>query len=157
MSLSSQKLHLRPANDQDCQLLWEWVNDPEVRKASFSSEIIPWETHKTWFLNKLENPNSFIFIAIDEHENPVGQIRFDLREDNNAEIDISIAPTERGQGYGFIVLKQGLETLFNQTKIETVTAWIKAKNLSSQQIFQKAGFIEINQNRKGNFAYQYRK
>ena len=78
MSFTSKRIHLRPANYKDCEFLWEWVNDPEVRKASFSSETIPWETHKTWFTKKLANPDCYIYIAIDENEKPVGQIRFDL-------------------------------------------------------------------------------
>jgi RimJ/RimL family protein N-acetyltransferase len=80
VSKKSKEINLRLADYNDCEMLWQWVNDPDVRKASFSSEKNSWETHKAWFTDKLEDSNSYIFIALNENKQPIGQVRFDIKE-----------------------------------------------------------------------------
>ncbi|RMG69686.1 MAG: GNAT family N-acetyltransferase, partial [Chloroflexi bacterium] len=100
-------IRLREIREEDCRLLWEWTNDPEVRAASFDSEPIPWVTHANWFTKKLQDPNSYIFVAIDRQDTPIGQVRFD-RNDEDAVISINIAPNKKGLGFGFSTLIKGL-------------------------------------------------
>lgn len=158
MSLSSKEINLRLADYNDCEILWEWVNDPDVRKASFSSEKISWETHKAWLKGKLKDSNSYIFIALNEKKQPIGQVRFDLKTKNNAEIDISIDSEKRGEGYGLLILEQAVNEFFKKTQVEICTAWIKSENQSSQKLFTKAGFVRVEQkNVKTSLAYRYDK
>ena len=42
------KLYLRTADENDMDLLFQWANDPDVRKNSFHSEPISYETHKKY-------------------------------------------------------------------------------------------------------------
>ncbi|HIK51668.1 MAG TPA: GNAT family N-acetyltransferase [Oscillatoriales cyanobacterium M59_W2019_021] len=140
--LENCTIRLRPTNNEDCGLLWEWANDPEVRAASFNSEPIPWEAHTNWFKKKLQDPNSYIFIAIDLHDRPIGQVRFD-RNDEDAVISINIAPNKKGLGFGFSTLIKGLDFVFSETAIQKVHAFIKLDNHASIRIFEKASFKKL--------------
>ncbi|MBI4644486.1 MAG: UDP-2,4-diacetamido-2,4,6-trideoxy-beta-L-altropyranose hydrolase, partial [Deltaproteobacteria bacterium] len=62
--LGLETITLRAAVKDDCRMLWEWANDPEVRKNSFSSDPIPWEQHVSWFESKLRDPGYLFFIVL---------------------------------------------------------------------------------------------
>lgn len=152
------QISLRPANEDDCYLLWEWVNDPQNRKASFSQEFISWENHQKWFHNKLKDLNCYLFIAINTENQSIGQVRFEAEDCKKAEISISVSPLYRGLGYGSLILNQGLQKIFEETDIETVIAWIKPDNFSSQRIFEKANFSKVEETTyKGELALKYQK
>ncbi|WP_158002136.1 hypothetical protein [Clostridium botulinum] len=38
---------LRKVNEKDCEPLFQWANDKEVRKNSFNTEDIIYEEHRT--------------------------------------------------------------------------------------------------------------
>ena len=136
-------LQLRPATKADCRLLWEWASDPAVRVASFSTDPIPWEEHEQWFKTKLNDSRCRISLALNETGTPIGQIRFDIREDGEAEVDVHIAPGERGRGYGTTLIAEGLKALFASTDVRTVHSFVKVSNAASRNAFLKAGFAEL--------------
>ena len=136
-------IYLRQACEDDCQLIWEWANDPDVRQLSFSSDFIPWEEHLQWFAKKLSDPNCFQFIALDSNNTPIGQIRFDIHE-KNAEVAVSLDKGKRQQGYGSILIRKGVVNLIRLTQINNIHAFIRAENKASIRVFQKAGFVYQN-------------
>ena len=107
MFVQNNRLRLRRVRDDDCQLLWRWANDPEVREASFITDAIPWEDHVRWFAQKRNDPRWLQFIAVDDQEQPVGQVRFDLKDGESAEIGLSIDRERRGSRYGKLILRAG--------------------------------------------------
>ena len=56
------KDYLRVADKNDLIILYEWTNDPEVRKNSFSDKKITLEEHNKWFYNKLKSKKTDIYI-----------------------------------------------------------------------------------------------
>ncbi|MGX9367337.1 UDP-2,4-diacetamido-2,4,6-trideoxy-beta-L-altropyranose hydrolase [Desulfoplanes sp. PS50] len=138
-SLYAASLSLRPANSDDCWTYWEWANDPETRTASFSSAFIPHEDHQHWFHNRLNDPETFLFIAELSDNCPVGQIRFEKVSDY-ALVSISIDKKFRGARLGVAVLRKGIQQIVEKTNIRTITAEIKSTNRASKKIFQQAGF-----------------
>ena len=148
-------LRLRPACECDCQLLWEWANDTQVRDSAFCSASIPWEEHVKWFNNKLSDPNCLIYIAEDQKGTPIGQIRFDI-DGEQAEVDVSIGKGKRGLGYGAYLIEQGVRELFQNMVVKAVHAFIKPDNISSIISFEKAGFRHIGTDTiKGHKAKHY--
>ncbi|GAB4407518.1 MAG: hypothetical protein Fur0044_00480 [Anaerolineae bacterium] len=135
-----EKLNLRPVSEQDCELLWRWVNEPGVRQSAFQSEYIPWEEHIQWFSKKLADPCCFHYIALNDENVPVGQIRFDV-EGTEAEVDISLDTTKRGLGYGSLLISLGVKYLVRQASITEIHSWVKVENRASIRAFTKAGFI----------------
>ena len=133
-------LKIRPVKNEDCRLLWEWVNEPQVRAVAFNSEPVPWEEHLEWFRKKRSNPGCSILILTDEKDFPVGQVRFDMESDKSAEIAISIASEQRGYGYGTEAIRLACDYFRRQKPITEVAAYIKPENAPSIRAFQKAGF-----------------
>ncbi len=156
MHLGGKKLRLRPIRGSDCVWLWKWANDPEVRAVAFSSDPIPWEEHVQWFAQKLHKPNCYLFIALDDQDIPVGQVRFDVDEEDEAEIDVTIDKSRRGSGYGSLLISMAVEEAFRVTPIRTVHAFIKLNNDPSIRAFEKAGFRRLGLERgRGSGATHY--
>lgn len=135
------KQYLREITESDVDLLFEWVNDPDVRKNSFQSDSISYEEHKLWFINmmKCDNVKQYIYVC-DGHD--VGQIRINIK-DENAEIGYSIAKKYRRMGYG----KCMVEALTNKIKsefpeIKKIIAQVKPTNIASLKAFVDCGYTE---------------
>jgi RimJ/RimL family protein N-acetyltransferase len=149
-------VRLRRVREDDCRLLWEWANDKEVRASAFSSNPIPWEEHVRWFMRKLQDPNCFIFVALDNEDTPLGQVRFDIVRDGEAEIDVSIDKDRRRLGYGALLLSKAVNEVFRLTSISIVHAFIKPNNEASMRAFERAGFKRLSiENVRGNVAVHY--
>lgn len=99
-------LKIRSARAEDVDLLYKWSNDELVRAQSFSSEVIPYETHCNWFKQKLVDAKSTLLI-IEIDEVPAGIVRFDEKEDG-AVIGVSIDKDFRGKGLGSKFIKVGV-------------------------------------------------
>jgi RimJ/RimL family protein N-acetyltransferase len=148
-------LKLRFVNAEDCKRIWEWANDPTIRSVSFSSEPIPWENHCRWFSAKLLDPNCLFFIALSPGNIPIGQIRYEVNG-KEAVVSVSLAPDQRGKGYGSHVIQLASQNLFSSTSVELIHAYIKPDNLSSIRAFARAGFsdsgfVEV----RGSLALDY--
>jgi len=138
------KLWLRSAKEEDCRLLFEWVNDPVVRASSFSPDPITWENHQEWFKKRCTDANCFTFLGIDRNEKPVGQVRFDVKG-ALAEVDVHVAPGVRGQGVGSTLIDAGVVRLFSLTSVSEVHAHIKFGNEASMRAFTRAGFEKVGE------------
>jgi len=133
---------LRRVLETDCQLLWDWANEPDARASALSSKPIPWDEHVEWFRGKLQDPNCLMFIALDDHDTPVGQIRFDV-EGYQAAIDISIEKRRRGAGYGSELIRIATDEIFSTTGVRAVHAFVKYDNQESIGAFEKANFRRL--------------
>jgi RimJ/RimL family protein N-acetyltransferase len=109
---------------------------------AFSTEPIEWERHQRWFEKKLADPDTFIYIAVQDDE-PVGQIRFDVVSDSDAEVDVHTKPGLRGKGLGTRIISSGVAQLFADSSVNTVHAIVKPVNSKSRRAFEKAGFEEV--------------
>ncbi len=138
-SMRACDLQLRRATEDDCQLLWQWRNDPTVRATTFTDNLVPLDSHQVWFRNRLEDEQCQLLIGEDSDRTPVGQIRFDIKQDE-AEISISIAREQRGHGYGTSLIRLATEELFSRSAVRCVNAFIRQDNTASQRMFDKAGF-----------------
>lgn len=132
-------MRLRDVSHDDCQLLWQWVNDSATRKASFSSNPIDWNEHVKWFIDKITDLNCHIYILLDNKNQPIGQVRFDISNDE-AEISISIAPDHRNKGYGTKGIEMASKQLLQDRAINKIYAYIKQENKVSIKCFTNAGY-----------------
>ncbi len=161
-AIQTGNIHLRKAEQNDCELLWDWANDPKVRQASFYSRPILWKEHKQWFTTKIKEIGSYIFIAENESGIPIGQIRFEISK-SIANISYSVQKKYRGLGFGETILRVGiikLVELINQSI--SFQGHVKPENIVSQKIFKKVGFSKMNSEfyavgfeLEGSFAFEY--
>ena len=137
---TSHRLDLRPAKEEDCEVLWQWRNEEDTRKWSFNTEYIPYEEHKKWFLSKLINADSLILI-VSEGQRNIGQVRFDKSSDGSAEVYISISAAERHKGHGSDALKIACQYAVRKLNVTRMIAHIKDGNEASIGVFTRAGFV----------------
>lgn len=128
---------LRDATKDDALLLFDWVNDKDVRLNSIDQDNVIWENHLKWFEKKINSKDTFIYILTDGKIN-YGQIRID--NDNNWwTIDYSIDVNYRGKGFGSLIVN----LLIEKYKIFNFKAFVKKSNLSSIHVFVKLNFNEV--------------
>lgn len=122
----------------DGDLLFEWANDPLTREMARTQDRIEPAGHVTWLASRLGSPDCRIWIALID-DTPVGQVRLD-RDGEAAEIDFSVAPEKRGQGYGGAILASLHRR--HAPGVDRVYGEVKDKNRPSANAFRRAGFVE---------------
>jgi RimJ/RimL family protein N-acetyltransferase len=130
-------IQFRNTTLDDAKLLFEWANDDAVRQSSFNPGFILWADHLEWLNTKLKSQDTKMFIC-QLNDIPVGQVRLDF--DGEAwVVDYSIDKSHRGRGFGFRIL----ELLKEEISSITLTAYVKASNVTSVKVFEKAGFKQL--------------
>ncbi len=135
----------------DIYTYFRWVNDPIVRQNSFNKNEITFFEHKEWFHKKLLCKNTLLFIIDTEEGLPIGQIRFERRNNKEdfAKVSISIDEFARGKGFAFKVLRLGLEELKQKwPSIRKIFAEVEFFNRKSSKTFISAGFNEVESKKK---------
>ena len=135
---------LRPATAEDAEVLWRWANDPVTRAASLSPGAIPWSDHLQWLAAKLEDPNAYLWLAVGERDQPLGQVRFD-RSGSEAVVSVGLDPNRRGAGLGSRLIQRSTERLMRTEGVALVRAYIKPDNLASRRAFARAGYKEVGE------------
>lgn len=132
-------LRLRLATQEDCDLLFEWANDVECRRNSFSQGNIEYDTHVKWFSARLQDMKSSLFLAV-EDSTEVGMLRLDYDE-NQAVISYSVAVEQRKKGYGRKIL-QLAENYVREHKenIQVLIGEVKKDNIISMRKFEELGY-----------------
>jgi UDP-2,4-diacetamido-2,4,6-trideoxy-beta-L-altropyranose hydrolase len=144
---------LREASLGDCEMVFNWANDPLVREQSFSSSPIGWDDHKKWFFSRIGDNKTLFLIILDSEGNPVGQIRYDI-EGPTATISISIAKEYRGKHYSTGAINHSAQMLFKITNVDEIRAYVKKDNMQSYHAFINAGFCSHGTTQvKGQSAY----
>jgi ribosomal protein S18 acetylase RimI-like enzyme len=129
-------MQLRKATHNDWKILLDWRNDPTTKENSFNQDKISLKTHRLWFNNSLLNPQRNIYI-LEDNLTPVGSIRSDNILHNQYLLSWSIAPNQRGKGYGNKILE-----IYLQDKTGKFIAEIKPENTASIKMVQKNGFAK---------------
>jgi len=144
--LETDKIVFRLASNEDCELLWKWANDPEVRTMSFVSEVIAWEEHVQWFQTKIKSPNCVLWIAESIQQEVLGQVRFDVIG-VEATISVSVDSRFRNKGYGSRIIRLATQKLFSSSNVQIVYAYIRPENRASVRAFINANFQIIGTNK----------
>ncbi len=140
----SLKMKFRRAKADDAELAFDWANDPEVRKYSYSKSEILWKDHVQWFTKKIsDNFCKYFIVEIDSI--PVGQIRFDLSDDEPETYVISylISKDWRGKGLGNSILVKGIQNLRTAHPVQKIIGYVQDLNIVSIKAFDRAGFKKI--------------
>jgi UDP-2,4-diacetamido-2,4,6-trideoxy-beta-L-altropyranose hydrolase len=135
----NNEIGFKKAHREDVDILFKWINDPEVRSQSLSANNITYEEHVTWFSKKIADRNCYLYIAY-KNDIPVGMLRFDLHGDEVL-INYLVDKFQRGKGIGNSIIKNGVTQFLNDSCFKgTIKAVVKSSNTASLKIFEKAGF-----------------
>ena len=132
-------INLTKVGITDINDIFEWRNHPDIRKNFFNQELLSWEEHEKWFMAKLKDPDTTIYMAHYRNEK-VGAIRFEVN-DSVIKTSLMLNPLFLGKGLGPRVIKLGVEEYIKEKKPDMqIIAEIKEDNLASINAFKKAGF-----------------
>lgn len=138
------QIHHRKTNKNDLDLYFNWTNDPATRNNSFNTQIVDYQIHTNWFLNKIEDNKALLLVFENEENIAVGQIRIEQKSTENI-IGISIDKDFRGKGLAVRMLEISCQEFFKTFQENNIHAYIKKTNLASLNSFKKAGFEIINE------------
>ena len=133
-SMGCSGIQLRRAEIEDSRSIFDWRNDPVVRAASRSDNIISWAGHEDWFAGVLKSPDRLLIIG-ERDGSAVGVVRFDV-SDQHAEISIYLVPGNHPRGEGRELLLAAEEWLVNNRPCVTqIRAHVLGGNQRSQRLF----------------------
>jgi RimJ/RimL family protein N-acetyltransferase len=140
-----EQVKFKKIQESDCDLLFIWVNEPEVRQNAFNPKKVKYEEHIKWFSKILNSNTSKIYIATVNNIS-IGQIRIDVEIEDGI-ISYSIDKNYRNRGYGTQLLNRVKDLVLNEDlQIKRLIGKVKKSNLISQRAFEKAkyGKKELN-------------
>ncbi len=129
----------RAATVDDGPKLFEWRNDPGVRRNSRSRDELDWGSHSDWLERSLQNPDRRLLI-VESDGMPIATCRWDRRSADEWEISITIAPESRGRGLAASVLRAAESALVAQPPVRVV-ATVHRDNTASRRLFERAGYL----------------
>lgn len=138
---ATEDARLRPAGLGDEALYFRWANDPDVRKAAFSSEPIAWLQHREWFRARLARPDSFLWVMETPLGVPLGQFRVDIK-DGCGVVDYSIESVLRGRGLGRRLIELGVDAWRGLSAGVPLIAEVNAGNERSARNCEGSGVFE---------------
>lgn len=132
-------LSVRPARQADLMLYFSWSNDTITRKQSFNSEPIPLESHKVWFNNKLNDPNTLLYV-LELAQTPVAQVRFEIKA-KVATISYAVDQNYRGRKLGLMALQKSIAR-FKEMRpdVSSIIGYVKNDNIASLKTFEHLNF-----------------
>lgn len=131
-------MNLRPATMDDAARLWRWANDPDVRAASFSTDLITRDEHRTWLAHRLEWG---AFYIAEINGEPIGYARVDHYGPRTGALSVSVDKKHRGKGLGRqLIAAAAARAVTELDGIDHIRAEVKAGNEGSLAAFRYAGF-----------------
>ena len=132
---------LRRAESKDARDIFLWRDDAQTRAMSRNTQPLDEQTHNVWFEKVLADPARVLLVGV-ILEAPVGMVRFDRKNEVASwEISITLAPGERGKGFGRRLLILAVEYFFVANPESILLAEVKKSNMISLRMFESAGFF----------------
>lgn len=130
---------LRPAEPNDMDLLFEWVNRPDSLAGKLKTTApIARPDHEAWFARKRASCGTGIWIAEIEGA-PAGQVRLELHE-GALVVDIYVDSSRRRQGLGVAILEALRREAAKRWPGVPLRALVKLDNRASRRLFASAGY-----------------
>ena len=140
--LIGESFYFRSVCLTDCEMTWEWANDLDARRMSFSQGIISREEHLNWLKRKLADGDVWHkIVEINESGKAVGIVRVEKAQTPaTAVISINLSPSNRGKGHGSRIIREASERYCRERGERCINAYAKLENMASCRAFKKAGY-----------------
>ena len=130
-------MNIRKIKSEDSTQLFNWVNKTDSLSVKVENQKkINFSAHSKWFSERMNDPNTSIWIIENKNKIPIGQIRFQKKMDNYFDVDIYLTKHERKKG----VASKALNLAINKVNFYSFRAIIKKSNRRSYNFFLKNGF-----------------
>jgi RimJ/RimL family protein N-acetyltransferase len=122
-------------------LLGEYVWLPQQTRTEWEKKYEGFTEDTKWFLIEKEDGAKIGFVA-----------HFPAAEKLGMEIGYVMVPDERGKGYCTEAVKIMVDYLFLSRDVTRIQAHTDVRNVNSQKILEKAGFVKEGTLRKSTFV-----
>lgn len=130
-------VRLRPAVPADTALLFNWQQDPRVRRHFRDPRPPTLAEHESWFEDRFDDPDCLFNIVL-HNEQPAGVIRLELREAQGGGFEVSILTAPAYQGRG--VAHAALAIARDLVPEAVLRAEVLPDNHASHRLFESAGY-----------------
>jgi len=133
-------LSLCKFNEDFLELTWKWLNDPEIKKLTNSTDFTL-EDQKNWFVN-LKNKNNYLIWGLTYFGKPIGACGLK----NITQIDCEYwgyigEKALWGQGLGTKIL-QYMEEKARELILENIWLQVINSNVIAIKLYQKNGYTK---------------
>lgn len=146
MNIYGSHIVLRAISEDDAQLLWGMINDPDTeRMLGGSSFPVSLSEQIDWIKSQSSSGNVLRCIVAERDQEKIGLgtvILSDIdRQNGTAQVHIKMG-TEgvRGKGYGTDALNTIVTYAFREMRLNCVYAEVLEYNIASQKLFEKCNF-----------------
>lgn len=137
---------LRPMEDRDLQVTYEWRNDPIVRQFAMSDHTVSWAEHESMY-----RYNSSLRLIFEFDGVPCGFISCSKDEETTEGTwSFHMAPDSRGKGLSSIMLQMALLYL-KQAGYTQIHSEVQINNPISQGLHGKLNFEYVTLNEAGPY------
>lgn len=144
--LKGEKIALRAAEPSDVDVIYSWENDP--KNWLVSNTVAPYSRHQ--ILQFIEDANdifasSQLRLIISNHQQQAAGCidLFDFDHKNKrVGLGVLVDENHRGKGYAQEALLLTIDYCFNLLEVHSLYAEVLSNNLSSQKLFESAGFVQ---------------
>ena len=103
-------IYIRRAINKDITILFGWVNSEDSLKYKLDNKkVISYDEHKKWFLERLNDSGSYLWIIENFNKEAIGQIRFQKKENLYLDVDIYIIKDKRAKGLALKALNLSMK------------------------------------------------
>lgn len=140
----NNNVQLTIASAKHLDITFEWASDPNIRRYAVNKEAIQYDDHRSWFMKKIE-ANNCLYLIAEINNQPIGSIRFDINEAEEATISYLLDTKYQGKGLGRLLLYEGVKALLKNKKIVKITGLVFKDNIASMKAFSHLKYTKIDQ------------
>jgi UDP-2,4-diacetamido-2,4,6-trideoxy-beta-L-altropyranose hydrolase len=152
--MTTPRVTLRGAVDDDVGRLLVWRNDVDAVRFSVSGRPVTAKDHQRWFAARRDDPQGRLWIA-EYGGTPVGQVRVDVK-DGVGVVSVAVAAEHRGRGIASEMLRAIIAELSADSAVRTLRALVHPENRQSIRAFERAGFQLMADHERGFRALERR-
>lgn len=140
--LDAMEGRLRSVVAADAKLIFDWRNQPHIRAASHTQDVLKWDNHEAWFATALDRNDRFWRIY-QEGERDLGAVMVVYDGDGLGRWSFCIGEISAPRGAGGRMLALALSDLAANTEVCVVEGEVLKGNLASAKLHERLGFVQV--------------
>lgn len=142
VSIFGYRVELRSVQQDDYELLFRWLNDPEVYRWWGGKPIDSDAIQQKYLGHRRPQVEGYV---IEVTGLPIGYAQRHQTDDDEGSVDLFLVPEMRGRGYGIDAVRALVKYLTRVEGWKRITVDPEQDNLPAQSFWRKLGFVETEQ------------
>ena len=133
---------LREVRESDIPIIFEWLNDYQLRISSAPYRPVSWPEHVKWVTARLQNGSETFFVIVLE-ERPIGVVNLSSLDSHNRSAEFSIRigdSSDQGKGYGTQAVQLLIDFCWRDLNLHRLSLTVFSDNSRAISSYKKTGF-----------------